>query len=129
MLYLSHIKDIPITYFFGFMPQWYNASPTCTELMLYKPLWSVIYPTNESLDSTERTSFWGKLSFPLNKKNKREKAWSKWPLKGMIKMAAKIWLTDRNVMEMLVAVRKLGYLQVIKQVSALSALLRTWIRG
>ena len=42
-------------------------------------------------------------------------------------MAAKIWLTGRNEMEMLVAVRKLGFLHLIKQVSALPALLKTSI--
>ena len=36
----------------------------------------------------------------------------------MAKTAIRISFTDRNVMEMLVAVRKLGFLQVIKQVRA-----------
>ena len=49
--------------------------------------------------------------------------------RGMIKMPAKIWLTGRNEMEMLLAVRKLGFLHLIKQVSALPALLKTSIQG
>ena len=44
-------------------------------------------------------------------------------------MPAKIWLTGRNEMEMLLAVRKLGFLHLIKQVSALPALLKTSIQG
>lgn len=44
-------------------------------------------------------------------------------------MATKISLADWNVMEMLVAVRKLGFLHVIKEVSAFPALVGTLVGG
>ena len=48
--------------------------------------------------------------------------------RGMTNVAIKISLTDKNFMEMSIAVRKLGFLQVIKESVRAKELLGTWTR-